>query len=195
MRHRNSKYAMAALAFFLFIGMNVPYETSKPYLATEIYTVEEPYIDFNYYNYTVNESYVEEIPLNYTVLDARYKNDVSSPSYLWIDIMNTDTEGGYFNVDFHITIKVGIPIPMITKISSTGNYISSGETKTVKVSYNETITEFTYDLIPPTKEVIKNRNVTMQKIETKYRKVQKTREVIKFKNESTSIISSLWRIL
>ncbi|MDL5503124.1 MAG: hypothetical protein QSU88_07905, partial [Candidatus Methanoperedens sp.] len=93
-----------------------------------------------------------------------------------------------FNVDIHITTKKGISIPSITKISSTGNYIPSGETKTIKLSYNETITEFKYDIIPPTKEVTKYRNVTMKRIEPKYHKIQRSRDVIKFKNESKSFL-------
>lgn len=191
-KRRNLKYILIALAIFVFISINIPYEIYIPYTATEIYIVDEPYIDFNLYNYTINESYIEDIPIDYIVLDAQYKNYVSSPpSYLWIEIKNIDNNSGYFNVDFHITTKTGIPIPSITKISSTGNYISSGETKTIKISYNETITEFRYDITPPTKEILKYRNVTAQRIETKYRKVQKSREVIKLKNQSTSVLQEI----
>jgi hypothetical protein len=188
-KRRNLKYILIAVAIFLFTSINIPYEISIPYTATEIYIVDEPHTDFNYYNYTVNESYIEDVPIDYIVLDAQYKNYVSSPpSYLWIEIKNIDNKSGYFNVDFHITTKTGISIPSITKISSTGNYISSGEIKAVKISFNETITEFKYDIVPPTKEVSKYRNITTQRTETKYRKVQKTRGVIKLKNESTSVL-------
>lgn len=190
-KQRNLKYILTALAIILFISINIPYEISIPYIATEVYMVDEPYTDFNYYNYTVNESYIEEKPIDYIVLDAQYKNYVSSPpSYLWIEIKNIDNNSGYFNVDFHITTKAGL-IPLISKISSTGNYISSGETKAIKISFNETITEFKYDVIPPTKEVLKYRNLTLQRTEIKYRKIQKTREVIKLKNESTSVLQEI----
>ena len=192
MKRRNLKFILTALVIFLFISINIPYDISIPYTATEIYVVDEPYTDFNYYNYTVNESYIEDIPIDYIVLDAQYKNYVlSPPSYLWIDIKNIDNKSGYFNVDFQITTKTDKPILSISKISSTGNYISSGETKSVKISFNETIKEFKYDIIPPMKEVLKYRDLTMQKTETKYRKVQKTREVIKFRNESTSILQEI----
>ena len=188
----NQKNILIALAIILFISINIPYEISIPFKATEIYTEEEPYSDFNYYNYTINESYIEDVPIDYIVLDAQYKNYVSAPpSYLWVEIKNIDNNSGYFNVDFHITTKTGIPIPSISKISSNGNYISSGETKTIKISYNETITEFRYDITPPTKEVLKYRNVIAQRTETKYRNVQKIREVIKSKNESTSVLQEI----
>ena len=189
MKRINRKNTVIILAFFLFIGINIPFKTSLPYPDTEYYTVEEPYTDFNYYNYTVNESYIEEVPLDYIVLDAQYTDSVlSSPSYIWVIIKNNETINGNFNVDFHITTKKDRFIPSVTKISSTGNYISSGETKTIKLSYNETITEFKYDIIPPTKEVTKYRNVTMKRTETKYRTIQKSRDVIKFKNESMSVL-------
>lgn len=126
-------------------------------------------------------------------MDAQYADSaLSSPSYVWVIIKNNDTINGNFNVDFYITTKKGILIPSVTKLSSTGNYISSGETKTIKLSYNETITEFKYDIIPPTKEVTKYRNVTMKRTETKYRTIQKSRDVIKFKNESMSVLQRLF---
>ncbi|WAM22585.1 MAG: hypothetical protein OI715_00395 (plasmid) [Candidatus Methanoperedens sp.] len=199
MKRKNLKYIvniLTILAFFLFIGINIPYEISVPYTDTEIYTVEEPYIDLNYYNYTVTEPYIEEVPIDYIVLDAQYTNYVHSPpSYLWVIIKNNDTIGGNFNVDFHIT-DMGGAFPSLTTISSSGNYISSGETKTVKISYNESIREFKYDIIPPTKEVTKYKNIPMQKTETKYRIVQKSREVIKFRNESTTILQRIliWEV-
>ena len=189
MKRINRKNAVIVLAFFLFIGINIPFKTSLPYPDTEYYTVEVPYTDFNYYNYTVNESDIEEMPLDYIVLDTQYTDPVlSSPSYLWVIIKNNDTINGNFNVDFHIATKKDISIPSVTKISSIGNYISSGEMKTIEISYNETITEFKYDIIPPTKEVTKYRNVTMKRTETKYRKIQKSRDVIKFKNERLSVL-------
>lgn len=193
MKRINRKNTVIILAFSLLIAINIPFKTSLPYPDTEYYTFEEPYTDFNYYNYTVNESYIEEVPLDYIVLDTRYTDSaLSSPSYVWVIIKNNDTINGNFNVDFYITTKKGIFIPSVTKISSTGNYISSGETKTIKLSYNETITEFKYDIIPPTKEVTKYRNVTMKRTETKYRTIQKSRDVIKFKNESMSVLQRLF---
>ena len=187
MKKINHKYTI--LAFFIFICINIPYNTTVPYTDTEYYTFEEPYIDFNFYNYTVNESYIEGVPIDYIVIDAQYSNSVSpSPSHAWVTIKNNDTINGYFNVDLQITVKKDISIPSITKISSTGNYISSGEMKTIKISYNETIAEFRYDIIPPTKEVTKYRNVTMKRTETKYRKIQKSRDVIKLKTERMSIL-------
>ena len=187
MKRINHKYAI--LAFFLFICINIPYNTSVPYTDTEYYTFEEPYIDFNFYNYTVNESYIEDVPIDYSVFDAQYSNSESpSPSHVWVTIKNNDTINGNFDVDFHITTKKIISIPLVTKISSTGNYISSGEMKTIEISYNETISEFRYDIIPPTKEVTKYRNTTMKRPETKYRNIQKSRDVIKFKNESLSVL-------
>ncbi|VVB55867.1 Uncharacterised protein [uncultured archaeon] len=60
MKRINRKNTVIILTFFLFIGI----------------TVEEPYTDFNYYNYTVNESYIEEAPLDYIVLDAQYTDSV-----------------------------------------------------------------------------------------------------------------------
>ena len=194
MNRKNLKYVVNILiiiVFFLFIGVNIPYEISVPYTDTEIYTVEEPYIDLNYYNFTVTEPYIEEMPIDYIVLDAQYTNYVQSPpSNLWVIIKNTDTISGNFNVDFHIT-DMGGAFPSITTISASGNYISSGEIKTVKISYNESIREFKYDIIPPTKEITKYKNIAMQKTETKFRKVQKSRKVIKFKNESTTILQRM----
>lgn len=182
------KYIVTALVFFLFIGINIPFETTVPYMDTEYYTIEEPYLDFNYDNYTVIEPYIEETPLDYIILDAQYKNSVSPyPSYVWINIKNNDTISGNFSIDFHITSK-GRTFPSIATLSEKGIFISPGDTRMVKVSYNETIDEFRYDIIPPTKEVMKYRNVTMKRIETKYRNVQKTREVIKLKNESMSVV-------
>ena len=54
MKRINHKYAI--LAFFLFICINIPYNTSVPYTDTEYYTFEEPYIDFNYYNLSLTDS-------------------------------------------------------------------------------------------------------------------------------------------
>ena len=192
MKKIKTKYIVIALAFFLLISINIPYETTVPYTGTEYYTIEEPYMDFNYDNYTVIEPYIEDMPLDYIVLDAQHENPVSSsPSYVWINIKNNDTISGNFSVDFHITSK-GRTFPSIATLSETGIYILPGETKIIKVSHNETIDEFRYDIIPTTKEVTKYRNVTMKRTETKYRKIQKTREVIKFKNESMSVIQRIF---
>lgn len=192
MKRISRKYIVFTLAFFLFISINIPYETTVPYTDTEYYTIEEPYIDFNYDNYTVIEPYIEEMPLDYIVLDAQNKNAVSpSPSYAWINIKNNDTISGNFSVDFHIISK-GRTFPSIAILSVKGVYISPGGTRIVKISHNETIDEFKYDIKPPTKEVTKYRNVTKKRIETKYRKIQKTREVIKLKNESISVIQRIF---
>jgi len=186
------KYAPFLIAIFLFVFINIPYETSIPYNATEIYNVEEQYTDFNYYNYTVTEPYIEYIPLDYNVSDAQYENYVSSPpSFVWVNINNTDMQGGNFAVDFHVSIKDEV-IPLIYSISSPGYYISPGENKTVKVSLNQNIKEFSYDIIPPTKEITKYRNVTKQRTETKYRSVQRTREVVKFRIERMSLLERIF---
>ncbi|MDO8727204.1 MAG: hypothetical protein Q7J35_14135 [Candidatus Methanoperedens sp.] len=186
------KYSPIIITIFLFILLNIPYETSIPYNATEIYNVEEPYTDFNYYNYTVTEPFIEYIPLDYNVSDAQYENYVSSPpSYLWVNINNTDMQGGNFAVDFHVSIKDEV-IPLIYTISSPGYYISPGETRTIKVSLNQTIKEFKYDIIPPTKEITKYRNVTKQRTETKYRTVQRTRQVVKFRIERLSLFERIF---
>jgi len=190
MKRINRRFIIITLAFFIFIGINIPYEKAIPYTDTEYYTFEEPYMDFNYENYTVIEPYIEEMPLDYIVLDARLENSLS-PSYVWINIKNNDTLSGNFSVDFHIITK-GRTFPTIAKLSEKGIYISPGGTKIVKVSHNETIDEFRYDIIPPTKEVTKYRNATMKRIETKYRKIQKTREVIKLKKESMSFIQRIF---
>jgi len=186
------KYAPVFIIIFLFVFINIPYETSIPYNATETYNVEEPYTDFNYYNYTVIEPFIEYIPLDYNVSDAQYENYVlSPPSYVWVNINNTDIQGGNFAVDFHVSIKDEI-IPLIYTISSPGNYISPGETKTVKVSLNQTIKEFRYDIIPPTKEITKYRNVTKQRTDTKYRTVQRSRQVVKFRIERMSLFERIF---
>jgi len=185
------KYIATTLAFLLFLLINIPYETSMPYNDTEIYIAEEPYTDINLYNYTFVEPYNEYIPIDYVVLDAQYENSVSNtPSFAWVSIKNNDTIGGNFRVDFQITTKDGT-IPLISKISSTGYYISPGETQTIKVSSNETIRDLKYDIIPPKKELTKYRNVTAQKTETKFRKVQRSREVIKFKIERKSLLQRI----
>jgi hypothetical protein len=192
MKIKNRKYIVITLAFVLFIGINIPYETTVPYKDTEYYTIEEPYIGFSYDNYTVIEPYIEDIPLDYIVLDAGHENSIPlSTSYVWINIKNNDTISGNFSVDFHITFK-GRTFPYIATVMKKGIYISPGDTRIVKVGYNETIDEFRYEVIPPTKEVTKYKNVTMKRIETKYRKIQKTREVIKLKNESMSFIQRIF---
>ena len=187
------KYAPFLIAIFLFVFINIPYETSIPYNATEIYNVEEQYTDFNYYNYTVKEPYIEYIPLDYNVSDAQYENYVSSPpSFVWVNINNTDMQGGNFAVDFHVSIKDEV-IPLIYSISSAGYYISPGETKTIKVSLNQNIKEFSYDIIPPTKEITKYRNVTRQRTDTKYRTVQRSRQVVKFRIERLSLLERIFK--
>lgn len=192
MKKINSKYMLIAFTFFLFIGINIPYETNVPYTDTEYYSIEEPYIDFNYDNYSVIEPYIEDMPLDYIVLDAGHENSsLPSPSYVWINIKNNDTIPGNFSVDFHITSK-GRTFPSIAKVTEKGIYISPGGARIVKVSHNETIDEFRYYITPPTKEVTIYRNVTMKRIETKYRKIQKTRDVIKLKNESMSFIQRIF---
>ena len=186
------KYAPVFIVIFLFVFINIPYETSIPYNATEIYNVEEPYTDFNYYNYTVIEPFIEYVPLDYNVSDAQYENHVSSPpSYLWVNINNTDIQGGNFAVNFHVSIKDEI-IPLIYSISSPVYYISPGETKTIKVSLNQNIKEFSYDIIPPMKEITKYRNVTKQRTDTKYRTVQRSRQVVKFRIEIGSLFERIF---
>ena len=190
MRKIINKYVAITIAFFLFVCINIPYETSVPYNETEFFTVEEPYTDFNYYNYTETEPYIEQVPLDKVVIDAQYENHATPPAYLWVNIKNTDIQSGNFAVDFHVTTMDGA-IPFFSTISSPGYYISSGETKTVKVSMNQTVKEFSYDIKPPTKEVIKYRNITKQRTETKYRTVQRSREVVKLKRINASLIQRI----
>jgi len=179
--------------FIIFsIGINVPYSTTEPYSDIEFYTVMEPYTDIEYTNYTITESYIGDVPLNYTVVDAQYMNYVSEPpSYLWIKIKNTDEKSGNFDVYFYTTTSAGGAIPAISIISAFGNYIPAGETKTVKISFNDTFDKFTYEVIPSTKEVMKYRNITKQKTETKYRNVQKPRGVIRLKEVKMSLLQRI----
>ncbi len=186
----NIKSVVAIIIIFLFIGINIPYSTSEPYTDTEYYTEKVPYTDIEYYNYTVTEPYIETVSFNYTVVDAQYMNYFAAPpSYLWVTINNTDTESGYFDVDFYVT-AAGEAMSVITEIPAL-EYLPAGETKTVKVSFNGRISEFRYTVQPPTKEVTKYRDITKQTTMTKYREVQKSREVVKIREVKLSILQRI----
>ncbi len=181
---------LIVLGIFIFIIINVPYTTLEPYTDTEYYTEKEPYTVIEYYNYSTTEPYIEEVSIDYIVEDAQYMNYFPPPSYLWVTIKNVDTKSGYFDVYFYITNEGG-GFPTITKISES-EYISAGETKTVKVRFNDIISKFTYNVTSPTKEVTKTRNMTKQTIVTKYREVQKYREVIKLKEVTSSSLQRIY---
>ncbi|VVB86083.1 Uncharacterised protein [uncultured archaeon] len=191
MKKSDKKKVAAALIFLLLI--NMPFTTSEPYTDTEYYTETQPYTDIQFYNYTVQEPYVENVSVNYTVVDTGNTN-TGRGSDIWVTIKNTDTENGYFDIDFYATVP-GEGIPIITEMPVSGYYIPAGETRTVRAGFNDTVLQFTYAISPPAKEITKYRNETRQTTLTKYRSIQRSREVTKIKEVRLSLFQRILQML
>lgn len=120
-----------------------------PCYETEYYTETEPYIDYVNVDYEVTDTGI-------------YDWFWHIGSDVWVTIKNADTKSGYFYVTFNMETEGGATT---TKYKT--EYIVIGDEEQILVKHSgDYIKTFTYSIDPPQKEV------------TRYREVEKTRQVL-----------------
>ena len=145
--------------------MTVTHYTSEPYTTTETYYVTE----------TISEN----IPLTYEVVDTRlYQWWWRLSSDCTVTIKNTDTQAGFFRVEFNMVTQT-------TDISSSKT-ITKAAWRSIAPAKQEDITvrdegayldSFTYTVTPPTKEITTSQQVPKTREIVQYREVTKTEKV------------------
>jgi len=181
-------------------------DVQEPYSVTEYYTVQEPYTVTE--DVWVEKSSTITSPLTYIAVrgsSSSHTFDSSLPGfYAWIYLQNTDSEGGFFQVDFDLKLLGGGWAKESAVV-----YIPSGAQKKVEVSHIGCyLDSFDWDVKAPLKttevytsvcekqEVIKYRDVQVSRQVTKYRIVSKERtdwktlQVIRYRQ--VSIVGIGW---
>jgi hypothetical protein len=179
---------VALLVFSFMPIMKVPYEAEESYLATETYytlesyTVNEPHTVLE--PYTAIEASCDQepcekyIPIEYEVVGGSgynyFESNGSPACSVELDIENTDTVGGTFNVEFLITLQGDL-----TTTISGSKYIDAGTTGKVIAYYLygplKTFYSFSYSVSPPQKP---NPSYHEEEV-TRYREVTEYGEVTK----------------
>ena len=170
----------------------VTYSVEVPYIDTEKYTVQVPYEDIEEYvdrvPYQVKEPYVVSIPVE-EVEEIRYLAELtecylpvqSAPGRSTAKIQNVDTERARF------TVRIGY-------YDNSGEFIYETQKKTISPLSSQT---FTYAPIlspfpncgfqlrdVPTKTVVESREVIKEREVTTYRDETRYRKVTKYRNET-----------
>ncbi len=153
------------------------YYEDVPYEDTETYYVDEPYKD--------TETYTETVPLDYEVVDSDVYYEGATLVFS-VTIQNIDSASGTFTIRFSIKVS-GTTIDSGTIHLWSKQYsdekeldLKPGETKTAKhhadyADLRGVDKSCSYEVIPDTKLVEKERVVT------KYRQVEKKRTVTKYR--------------
>ena len=144
---------------------SVTYSESVPYITTE--------------TYYVTETSTEEVPLNYKVIDTKINN------FYWrfssdctVTIKNTDIDSGYFRIVFNMVTQATDVAPSKTVIKAAWQLLAPGKQADVTVRHEgDYIGNFTYSIMPPTREVTTSQQVPKTKEVTNYREVVKTKKV------------------
>ena len=176
--------------------MRRPFETKTSILLTAVLLLAvviaaisaAPFITLTYYEteqYTTTETYyvteiqTEEFPLTYEVKDARIWD------FYWristectVSIKNTDSEAGYFRVQFNITTQATDTTPSKSLTKVAWRFIESGKQNDITVRHDGAqIKSFTYLVTPSTKQVTTYNEVPKTREILQYRDVEKTKKV------------------
>lgn len=142
-------------------------DVKVPYEAMEYYTEREPYQAIEEY----------DVDLKYSVIEAYHRGSISQITNYRVkgivSVKNVDSETGLFTVKMTFTT-----LNRDKKTLSSSKYIMPGETVEFNQYYDINLGEdvnFVYQVIPDQK--------TLTRIVTKYRDVEKTRTVTKYKIE------------
>lgn len=141
------------------------------YFETEQYTTTEPYY--------VTEIHTEEVPLPYEVKDARIWD------FYWristectVSIKNTDSEAGYFRVQFNMMTASTDTTPSLSLTKAAWRFIEAGKQNDITVRHDGAqIKSFTYLVTPSTKQVTTYNEVPKTREILQYRDVEKTKKV------------------
>ena len=161
--------------------LEVPYTVTVEYQDTETYYEDEPY--------EVVETYTETVPLDYEVIRSEaYVQGITF--HASVEVRNRDTVAGEFNVGLMVVygctfISPGsIHITSYTVLDDEALHLAPNAkmTATFTVANDEPVScdvnSWSYDILPSTKDVEKERTVT------EYRQVEKERTVTKEREET-----------
>ncbi|MBM3156514.1 MAG: hypothetical protein FJ004_04430 [Chloroflexi bacterium] len=141
------------------------------YYETEHYTTTETYY--------VTEIHTEEIPLTYEVKDARIWDFYwRISSECTVSIKNTDSEAGYFRVQFNMMTEATDTTPSRSLTKVAWRFIEAGKQNDITVRHDgDQIKSFTYLVTPSAKQVITYNEVPKTREVLQFREVEKTKKV------------------
>lgn len=209
----NNTEKLITIVALLFVGiiMFVPINTTEQYTEKEYYTVSEPYSDTDYYTesvpYTTTEYYTVQEP--YTVsVSVPYQEELYGTAYSgWItdsgvtDYTTTFTGMSSWNKEFtghdlYGNTEYTFTLCDLTTCYSYFGINSWSISPYTYVSGYETKYKFEqetkYKDVQKSKEVTKYKDVQKSRTVTKYKDVQKSRDTVKTREVSKSIFQRIF---
>jgi hypothetical protein len=170
----------------ILIALNIPYTTKESYTEKEFYTEQEPYnMTETYYE---KESYIDSVPLkinttvNWYITNQRYNDEFD----LIATLKNTNNSSGEFWVTFHVETTNGSSDFTTNKV-----LLRPGESYQFEKGFVGIFSYVTYKVKQPTIEVEKFRDIPKERTITSYRDVEKSREVVRVKKNTLSLIQRI----
>ena len=164
------------LTIVLLLAVAVAIVSAAPlmtatYLETEQYTTPETYY--------VTEVRTEEVPLAYEIFDTQmYGYYWRTSSECTVIVKNTDTESGYFRVQFHMKTRATDITPSTWLTKAAWRFIEAGKGNEITVRHDGAYIEsFSYAVTPPVKQVTTYEQVAKTREVFQYREVEKTKKV------------------
>jgi len=140
----------------------------------ECSNVEVPYE--SYETVYIREAYAEAEPLRYRNTGNTYYNHIwTSRTDVSTIVENTDTEGGYFKVNFDVTTTTGNYIS-----PSSHEYIAPGKRHTFSKTFSGDYRFADNEIIAPTKTVTRYKNVPKKIPTTKYKTDYQCKDVTQY---------------
>lgn len=170
----------------ILIALNIPVTTSETHTEKEFYTEQEPFnLTETYYE---KESYIDNVPLKintsleWHIIDRRYKDEFE----LYATLKNTGNTNGEFWVTFHVESTNGS-----SDFTTDRVFLKPGESSQIEQGFAGIFSYVTYKVKQPTKEVEKFRDIPKERTITSYRDLEKSREVIRVKKNTLSLLQRL----
>jgi hypothetical protein len=171
------------LTVVLLLAVVIAAISAAPFITMTYYETEQYTTTETYY---VTEVHTEEVPLAYEIFDTQmYGYYWRISSECTVIIKNTDTESGYFRVQFHMKTRATDITPSQWLTKAAWRFVEAGKGNDITVRHDGAYLEsFTYLVTPPTKQV------------TTYSEVPKTREILQSQEvEKTKKVTVLQYLL
>jgi hypothetical protein len=164
------------LTLVLLLAVAVAIVSAAP-LMTATYTETEQYTTTE--TYYVTEARTEEVPLTYEIFDTQMYGYYWRPSSeCTVIVKNTDTESGYFRVQFHMKTRGTPTIPSTWVTKAAWQFIEAGKGNEITVRHDGAYIEsFSYSVTPPVKQVTTYEQVPKTREVFQYREVERTKKV------------------
>ena len=164
------------LTLVLLLAVAVAIISAAPLMTATYFETEQYTTTQTYY---VTEVRTEEVPLTYEIFDTQmYGYYWRTSSECTVIIKNTDTESGYFRVQFHMKTRATDTTPSQWLTKAAWRFIEAGKGNDITVRHDGAYMEsFSYAITPPVKQVTTYEQVPKTREIFQYREVEKTKKV------------------